>query len=143
MASDIEIELNETQLRVSSVLNKDNKNYGKKNLIDGNEETCWNSEAGSSQWIQITPMKCISLNNIAIKFQGGFAAKRFVIEDRQQDGAFTSIAEFYPDNHGKLQVFRLPTAHIIDQVPFRLTFYDSYDTFGRIIIYVLKIYENK
>jgi hypothetical protein len=31
--------------RVSSVLNKDNKNYGKKNLIDGTEETCWNSEA--------------------------------------------------------------------------------------------------
>ena len=31
--------------RVSSVLNKDNKNYGKKNLIDGSEETCWNSEA--------------------------------------------------------------------------------------------------
>ncbi|CAF0727870.1 unnamed protein product [Rotaria sp. Silwood1] len=158
MASDIEIELNETQLRVSSVLNKDNKNYGKKNLIDGNEETCWNSEAGSPQWIQITPMKCITLNSIAIKFQGGFAAKRFVIEDRQQDGTFTSIAEFYPDNHGKLQisffylfyliflyvnVFRLPTAHVIDQVPFRLTFYDSYDTFGRIIIYVLKIYENK
>ncbi|CAF3672912.1 unnamed protein product [Rotaria sordida] len=104
MASNIEIELNETQLRVSSVLNKDNKNYGKKNLIDGNEETCWNSEAGSPQWIQITPMKCISLNSIAIKFQGGFAAKRFVIEDRQQDGTFTSIAEFYPDNHGKLQI---------------------------------------
>ena len=33
--------------RVSSVLNKDNKNYGKKNLIDGSEETCWNSEAVS------------------------------------------------------------------------------------------------
>lgn len=31
--------------RVSSVLNKDNKNYGKKNLIDGSEESCWNSEA--------------------------------------------------------------------------------------------------
>lgn len=61
MTSDIEIELNDTQLRyrlsikliflsyeirrVSSVLNKDNKNYGKKNLIDGSEETCWNSEA--------------------------------------------------------------------------------------------------
>ena len=63
MTSDFEIELNETQLRykyyedicflfwlyeiyrVSSVLNKDNKNYGKKNLIDGSEETCWNSEA--------------------------------------------------------------------------------------------------
>jgi hypothetical protein len=41
---------------------------------------------------------------VAIKFQGGFAARRFVIEDRQQDGTFTSIAEFYPDDHGKLQI---------------------------------------
>ncbi|CAF3539892.1 unnamed protein product [Adineta steineri] len=150
MTSDKEIELNETQLKVSSVLNKDNKNYGKKNLIDGSEETCWNSEAGSSQWIQITPTNSFSLNSIAIEFQGGFAAKRFVIEYRQENGTFTSIAEFYPDDHGKLQisfsfiyVFRLPTPFTIDQSPFRLTFYDSHDTFGRIIIYVLKIYENK
>jgi hypothetical protein len=41
---------------------------------------------------------------VAIKFQGGFAARRFVIEQRQQDGTFTSIAEFYPDDHGKLQI---------------------------------------
>ncbi|CAM4813764.1 unnamed protein product [Rotaria magnacalcarata] len=142
MTSNIEIQLNETQLRVSSVLNKDNRNYGKKNLIDDSEETCWNSEAGSPQWIQITPTKSISLDSIALKFQGGFAAKRFVIETRQEDGTFTSIAEFFPDDHGKQQVFRLPTAHVIDQIPVRLTFYDSYDTFGRIIIYILKIYGN-
>lgn len=29
--------------RVSSTLNNDHKNYGKKNMFDGNEETCWNS----------------------------------------------------------------------------------------------------
>ena len=30
--------------RVSSVLNKDNKSYGKQFLCDGKEETCWNSD---------------------------------------------------------------------------------------------------
>jgi hypothetical protein len=44
------------------------------------------------------------LNSIAIEFQGGFAAKRFVVEYRQQDGTFSSINEFYPDDHGKLQI---------------------------------------
>jgi len=44
------------------------------------------------------------LISIAIKFQGGFAAKRLVIEYRQQDGTFAAIAEFYPDDHGKLQI---------------------------------------
>jgi hypothetical protein len=30
--------------RVSSVLNKDTKSYGKQFLSDGKEETCWNSD---------------------------------------------------------------------------------------------------
>ena len=30
--------------RVSSVLNKDTKSYGKQFLCDGKEETCWNSD---------------------------------------------------------------------------------------------------
>lgn len=126
---------------------------------------------GSPQWIQITPTRATVLNSIAIKFQGGFAAKRFVVESRQDDGTFTAIAEFYPDDHGKLQisffflflfiffqhqlmlfnflnvrylnVFQFPTTFTTDQRPFRLTFYDSYDTFGRIIIYILKLFENK
>ena len=58
----------------------------------------------SPQWIQITLTRCISLISIAIKFQGGFAAKRFVIENQQQDGTFHHVAEFYPNDHGKLQI---------------------------------------
>ena len=30
--------------RVSSVLNRDVKQFGKKHLLDGDEETCWNSD---------------------------------------------------------------------------------------------------
>ena len=30
--------------RVSSVLNRDVKQFGKKYLFDGEEETCWNSD---------------------------------------------------------------------------------------------------
>ena len=35
---------NETKIRVSSVLNRDVKQFGKKYLTDGNVETCWNSD---------------------------------------------------------------------------------------------------
>lgn len=38
------MKLNHKQIRVSSVLNRDTTNYGKQNLIDGQVETCWNSE---------------------------------------------------------------------------------------------------
>lgn len=30
--------------RVSSVLNRDVKQFGKKHMFDANEETCWNSD---------------------------------------------------------------------------------------------------
>uniref|UniRef100_A0A8C6PJV0 Nuclear receptor 2C2-associated protein n=1 Tax=Nothobranchius furzeri TaxID=105023 RepID=A0A8C6PJV0_NOTFU len=33
-----------TQSRVSSVLNRDVKQFGKKFMFDNNEETCWNSD---------------------------------------------------------------------------------------------------
>ena len=39
--------------KVSSVLNRNVKEFGKKHLFDGNEDTCWNSEQGSPQWIHI------------------------------------------------------------------------------------------
>lgn len=35
--------LNLFYYRVSSVLNNDQKSYGKRCMFDGNEETCWNS----------------------------------------------------------------------------------------------------
>lgn len=31
-------------IAVSSVLNSDSKEYGKKFLTDGNDDTCWNSD---------------------------------------------------------------------------------------------------
>ncbi len=33
-----------THYRVSSVLNRDVKQFGKKFMFDGDEETCWNSD---------------------------------------------------------------------------------------------------
>ena len=35
--------------RVSSVLNRDTKQFGKKFMFDGQEETCWNSDQVISQ----------------------------------------------------------------------------------------------
>uniref|UniRef100_A0A673TPQ1 Nuclear receptor 2C2 associated protein n=1 Tax=Suricata suricatta TaxID=37032 RepID=A0A673TPQ1_SURSU len=36
----------ETVSRVSSVLNRNTRQFGKKHLFDQDEETCWNSDQG-------------------------------------------------------------------------------------------------
>jgi len=70
-----QVSLTAGQLRVSSVLNKDAKQFGRQNMIDGNEETCWNSDQGSPQFVQIRFECPTKVDLLKIMFQGGFSAK--------------------------------------------------------------------
>lgn len=47
-----------SSVKVSSVLNKNNKEFGKKFLLDGNCETCWQSDKSNDNtgWIFNTLM---------------------------------------------------------------------------------------
>uniref|UniRef100_A0A4X2M8B4 Nuclear receptor 2C2 associated protein n=1 Tax=Vombatus ursinus TaxID=29139 RepID=A0A4X2M8B4_VOMUR len=44
MATPVPLVCSQTVSRVSSVLNRDVKQFGKKNLFDEQDETCWNSD---------------------------------------------------------------------------------------------------
>lgn len=56
-------------VRVSSVLNKDTKTYGKKFLFDGADDTCWNSDEGNTQWI-ILNFECnVSVSQVIATFE--------------------------------------------------------------------------
>ena len=41
------------RVKVSSVLNRNVKEFGKQFLFDGREDTCWNSDQGTPQLIQV------------------------------------------------------------------------------------------
>ena len=59
--------------KVSSVLNRDAKQFGKKHLFDGDEETCWNSDQGTPQFVVIEFKDGLKrVEQLRIKFQGGF-----------------------------------------------------------------------
>lgn len=53
-------------ITVSSVLGKNHREYGKKHLYDGKQETCWNSEQGASQHISVTLKSQATLNEIRL-----------------------------------------------------------------------------
>ncbi|KAJ1980126.1 Nuclear receptor 2C2-associated protein [Dimargaris cristalligena] len=91
--------------RVSSVLNKDNRSYGKKHLFDGNEETCWNSEQGSPQSIVVQFSKPVRLDEIRIMFQGGFAGKHAQVwVASAAEETLRHHSNFYPDDNNTLQI---------------------------------------
>ncbi|GFS07843.1 nuclear receptor 2C2-associated protein-like [Elysia marginata] len=128
--------------RVSSVLNKDVKQFGKKYLFDGDEETCWNSDQGSPQWIIVDFSESVSISQLDIQFQGGFVGKTCWVETVQSGQEnFNRVLSFHPQDTNKSQVFPLSdTSSSVTSL--KIVFDSSTDFFGRITIYKLDILSN-
>ena len=105
------IETNLKRLRVSSTLNKNTREFGKDFMIDGNDETCWNSHQGSPQSISIEFKQAATLNSVQIMFQGGFTGKNCEFWVRKAGGSEQDAAElvllksFYPEDKNTMQVW--------------------------------------
>ncbi|KAG8221837.1 hypothetical protein J437_LFUL003471 [Ladona fulva] len=134
------IDSNKFQCRVSSVLNKDVKSYGKKHLFDGNEDSCWNSDQGTPQWIAIEFTDIIKVESYRIQFQGGFVGTNCVLKITDDCGS-THIENFYPEDVNSVQNFSLKEPRLAKSLKF--VFNSSTDFFGRIVVYKLEIIESK
>ncbi|XP_017889445.1 nuclear receptor 2C2-associated protein [Ceratina calcarata] len=122
--------------RVSSVLNKDNRSYGKKYMFDDCSDTCWNSDAGTPQWVIIELEEECELSSFEIEFQGGFVGKDCHLDVGNKDVKF--LESFYPEDKNKIQTFHLKNS--VRAKSFKFVFNESTDFFGRIIIYKLSLY---
>ncbi|XP_007570102.1 nuclear receptor 2C2-associated protein [Poecilia formosa] len=131
----------ETQSRVSSVLNRDVKQFGKKFMFDCNEETCWNSDQGDRQWVLLEFPQSVKVSEVKLQFQGGFSAKACRLEGCRKDGDFTELSQFYPEDNNCLQSFPIQEAPTVDKV--KILFENSTDLFGRIVVYSLDILGEK
>ncbi|XP_037530740.1 nuclear receptor 2C2-associated protein [Nematolebias whitei] len=131
----------ETRSRVSSVLHRDVKQFGKKHMFDKNEETCWNSDQGECQWVLLDFPQSVQVSEINILFQGGFSAKTCRIEGCFKEGDFTEISQFYPEDNNCLQSFPIQEAPAVDKV--KILFENSADFFGRVIVYSLDVLGKK
>ncbi|CAG0881603.1 unnamed protein product, partial [Cyprideis torosa] len=131
-----------SSIRVSSVLNKDAKQFGKQNLIDASEETCWNSENGLPQWISLEFSCNVVIEAISLQFQGGFVGQDcqlFLASSRNDLTSASSLAmTFDPQDCNRKQTFALPSQHSGVRY-MRLIFRKSTDFFGRVTIYDLDI----
>ncbi|XP_041746166.1 nuclear receptor 2C2-associated protein [Coregonus clupeaformis] len=127
----------ETQSRVSSVLNRDVKQFGKKYMFDSNEEACWNSDQGDSQWVTLEFPQPVRVSELKVQFQGGFSGKTCKLEGCPKDGDLAKIIDFYPEDSSSLQSFPIQEAPTVHRL--KIVFENSADFFGRIIVYSLDI----
>ena len=66
-------------LNVSSVLQKNHRDFGKKHLYDGRAETCWNSDQGLPQHVLVKFAEPQSVRRIVMVSQGGFCPREIVL----------------------------------------------------------------
>ncbi|CAO3589132.1 unnamed protein product [Absidia cylindrospora] len=129
-----------TRIKVSSVLNRDTTSFGKQHLIDGTEETCWNSEQGLPQHILVDFGSPATVQGIHLIFQGGFVGKTCVALGStadQPNNYNISLATFYPQDINPMQCFAISCNQPIQRL--KLIFEESTDFYGRITIYKLDI----
>ncbi|XP_038181971.1 nuclear receptor 2C2-associated protein [Arvicola amphibius] len=130
----------ETVSRVSSVLNRNSRQFGKKYLFDENEETCWNSDQGPSQWVTLEFPHRVHITQLQVQFQGGFSSRHCCLEGSQGGDTLSKIMDFYPEDTNALQTFSIPTVEV-DRL--KLAFEDTTDFFGRVVIYHLRVLGEK
>lgn len=73
-------------------------------MFDGNEETCWNSDQGSSQSVTVELPSAACVHQLEIRFQGGFAAREGELMAGDDLGGLREIQKFYPSDDNTLQV---------------------------------------
>jgi len=124
------------------VLNRDVKQFGKSFLTDNKEETCWNSDQGSPQFIVVDFPNEVYPEELLLKFQGGFVGQKCTLEaatESKGEGSTTweNLLTFYPMDVNSLQKFSVPCDQAVKRL--KITFESSTDFFGRIIVYRLDV----
>ncbi|NXL63003.1 NR2CA protein, partial [Chordeiles acutipennis] len=130
--------------RVSSVLNRDVKQFGKKHMFDASEETCWNSDQGPCQWVTLDFPHTVKVSQLHIQFQGGFSSRLCTLEGCRAGEEPVKISDLYPEDINAMQISLLKglggfqvEETVLDKL--KITFQKSTDFFGRIVVYHLGV----
>ncbi|KAI0094405.1 galactose-binding domain-like protein [Irpex rosettiformis] len=133
----------ETKIKVSSTLDK---SVGKKHLTDGSPESCWTSQQGTPQFIQLSFDTAIIPKRIMLTFQGGFVGRICSIDIQRSGNEEHSKAKWerwtqvFPEDINRKQTFELPGETVAQGVlGLKLIFEESSDFFGRITVYDLQL----
>ncbi|KAF9486325.1 hypothetical protein BDN70DRAFT_869810 [Pholiota conissans] len=129
-----------TSIKVSSTLEKAT---GKKNLIDKSPETCWTSQQGLPQFIQLGFENPVVPKRFSITFQGGFVGTRCNLLATTGEKEWRALCTVYPEDVNRQQIFDIIPTHseMLSRgvSSLKLVFEDSSDFFGRITVYDLSL----
>ncbi|XP_033155879.1 nuclear receptor 2C2-associated protein isoform X2 [Drosophila simulans] len=109
-------------------------------MFDTREETSWNSDEGTPQFITLSLEEPQKVSGFSFQFQGGFSGQKSELIMYSADGAQIHQEPFYPEDINSPQVF--PIAESVREKAcskLKFVFESSTDLFGRIIVYDLQL----
>jgi hypothetical protein len=101
-------------------------------MIDGSDETCWQSDQGSPQFVVVDFINDIKIQNISIMFQGGFAGIETKLYFYESDSPVLIDTYYLNDDNSSQQIQAAITTRKL-----KLEFSKSSDFYGRIVVYSL------
>ena len=140
-----------TRVKVSSTL-KGSTGNSRDKIFDGNPETSWYSDQGKIQYIYVYFDEPVNIKEIEINFDGSFGPKEIELSVSSEDEYNNKKPNLVP-----VKKFTLPDSNKVHKLEFnndevnkcsniktvKLLMKKFYDSFGRIIVYDLKIKGNK
>lgn len=137
--------------RVSSTLNR-SSDYASKHMFDGTDDTCWNSDQGTPQYVLIEFPTRVQVSRVGLMFQGGFVGQDATIQvgDALTEGAMVTIATLETiEDSNRMQFFDLIKFPCADSAAspvktagcyVKITFPTSTDFYGRVTLYMLEVW---
>ncbi|KAL7677182.1 hypothetical protein ACOME3_003425 [Neoechinorhynchus agilis] len=127
-----------TKIKASSTLDRDEGEADITNVLDDDECTCWQSDQGQYQYIDIRLNKSIVLRRIELMFHNGFMCKLSRIVAKTGSDFFNLVSAKFT-NSDCLQVIDADNNTVMSE-KYRIYFEQCEDMFNRIILYKMTLY---
>lgn len=128
------------RVTASSILNDDKLLYSPASVLHHGDDSVWNSDGGLPQWLQLKFSEPVTVRQLSVTFQGGFAGTEYTISGaasgRSKDLAQVATGHCEDSNEPQqLDIGDgLPTASLL-----RVTFNKAADFYGRIMVYEVSV----
>ncbi|XP_009993382.1 PREDICTED: nuclear receptor 2C2-associated protein [Chaetura pelagica] len=104
------------------------------------EPPCHSCPQGTCQWVTLDFPCTVKVSQLHIQFQGGFSSRLCTLEGCRAGEELVKISELYPEDTHALQIsfatFQVEET-VLDKL--KITFENSTDFFGRIVVYHLGV----
>eukprot|EP01138_Halocafeteria_seosinensis_P005732 gb/GECG01005860.1/.p1 GENE.gb/GECG01005860.1/~~gb/GECG01005860.1/.p1 ORF type:complete len:147 (+),score=17.65 gb/GECG01005860.1/:1-441(+) len=132
-------DLEDIVIKASSTLKRDTAEYGPRNALNDEPDSCWSSDQGLPQYLDFNFKHYVNVTTVSLTFQGGFVGSeiKFYGTSSSKRSDLTYYDTRYAEDSNDEQTFDI---NINGIQRLRIEFTSSSDFYGRVIVYHVRIF---